>query len=341
MAKTEIVKIRYFTQDKKDKINPDNIKLYDKYLKSNIIKNREVKETTYKTYENYFNQFLAYLSEEWENIGLYEQEFMENAVDILEGFISFCQDTLKNNKKVINTKLSAVSSFYLWSMKRKLIPYHPFDKRLDRMKGAREEKIINSYFLSEEEIMTISKGLEENKDNKFDLLDLVLWNVALDSANRIGALHSLKLSQLDLDDCCFTDVREKEGYRVSVSFSEDTKEIILAWLEHRKENMDNLEVDALFISKYYGEYRQMGKNTLQKRVQKIGTIIGIDDFHAHCIRKTSSEDMLRQGVDPSLVSKYLNHKDISTTLSFYSKPKSSVEIRDEIKNQLKMLNKKS
>lgn len=341
MAKTEIVKIRYSTQDKKDKINPENIKLYDKYLKSNIIKNRDVKETTYKTYENYFNQFLVYLSEEWENIGLYDDEFMENAVDILEGFISFCQDTLKNNKKVINTKISAISSFYLWSMKRKLIPYHPFDKRLDRMKGAREEQIINSYFLSEEEIRAISKGLEENIDNKFDLLDLVLWNVALDSANRIGALHSLKLSQLDLDDCCFTDVREKEGYRVSVSFEEDTKELILAWLEHRKENMDNLEVDALFISKYYGEYRQMSKNTLQKRIQKIGTIIGIDDFHAHCIRKTSSEDMLRQGVDPSLVSKFLNHKDISTTLNFYSKPKSSVEIRDEIKNQLKKLNKKS
>lgn len=341
MAKSKIVKIRYCTKEKKDKINPDNIKLYDKYLKSNIIKNQEVKESTYKTYPNYFTQFLVYLSEEWDNMNLYDDEFMTNAVDIMEGFISFCQDTLMNNKKVINTKISAVSSFYLWSMKRKLIPYHPFDKRLDRMKGAREEKIINAYFLSDEQIEEINKGLTENKDNKFDLLDIVLWNVALDSANRIGALHKLKLSQLDLDDCCFTNIREKEGYRVSVSFQDDTKEIILAWLEYRKEHMDNLEIDALFVSKYRGQYNHMGKNTLQKRIQKIGTIIGLEDFHAHCIRKTTSESMLSKGVEPSLVSRYLNHKDISTTLNFYSKPKSSAEIRDEIKNQLKMLNKKS
>ncbi len=334
-----VIKVRYFTKERKDKINPDNIKLYEKYLKSNIIKNKDVKDTTYKVYKNYFTQFLVYVAEEWDNIGLYDEEFMENAVDILEGFIMFCQDTLQNNKKVINTKLSSISSFYLWSMKRKLIPFHPFDKRLDRMKGAREEHIINSYFLTDEQIEAINNGLIENKDNRFDLLDLVLWNVALDSANRIGALDRLNLSSLDLEECCFKNIREKEGYIIDVSFNENTKGLILEWLEYRKSNMDNLEIDALFISKYDKTYKKMSRGSLQKRIRKIGTIIGLDDFHAHCIRKTASDSMLRQGIDASLVSKYLNHKDISTTLSFYQKPKSSSEIRDEIKNQIKMLQK--
>lgn len=133
MAK--VTRVKYFTDEKKASVNQDNVKLYDKYLKSNIIKNRDTKDTTYKTYENFFTQFLVYLSEEWDDIGLYDEKFMKNAVDIMEGFILFCQDVLKNNKKVINTKISAVSSFYLWSMKRKEIDYHPFDKRLDRMKG--------------------------------------------------------------------------------------------------------------------------------------------------------------------------------------------------------------
>ena len=33
-------------------------------------------------------------------------------------------------------------------------------------------------------------------------------------------------------------------------------------------------------------------------------------------------------------------KDVSTTLAFYQKPKSSVEIRDAIKKQIKLLSKK-
>ena len=334
----KVIKVRYFTKEKNALVNEENRKKYEKYLKSNIIKNSDVKDTTYKVYKNYFNQFLVYLAEDWDNIDLYSDEFMEDAIDIMEGFIMFCQDTLKNHKKIINTKLSAVSSFYLWSQKRKLIKFHPFGNgMLERMKKANEEHIISTYFLTPEQQQEIQQGLIENKDNKFDLLDLVLWNVMLDSANRIGAIHKLKLSHLDMDNCCFTDVREKEGYHVDVSFNDNTKELINKWLEYRKEHMDNLEVDALFISRYGGGYKQMSKGTLQKRIKKIGTIIGIEDFRCHCVRKTASNTMLDEGIDPSLVAKYLNHKDISTTLNFYQKPKSASEIRDEIKNQLKAI----
>ena len=33
--------------------------------------------------------------------------FYDNAIDIMEGYIMFCQETLLNHKKIINTKLSA------------------------------------------------------------------------------------------------------------------------------------------------------------------------------------------------------------------------------------------
>ncbi len=332
-----MARVKYFTEERNALVSESNRKKYEKYLKSNIIKNKDVEKTTYKTYANFFNQFLVYLAEDWDNIDLYSEEFMEESLDIMEGFMAFCQNTLNNNKKVINTKLSAVSSFYLWSMRRREVPYHPFDKRLERMKGANEEKIINSYFLDDEQIETIQKGLIENKDNKFDFLDLVLWNVMIDSANRIGAIEKLTLSSMDLDEGCFRNIREKEGYRIDVSINENTVELIHKWLEIRKESMDNLEVDALFISKYGGKYKMMSRSALQDRVRKIGTLIGLKDFHCHCTRKTASNRLLSKGIDPNLVAKYLNHRDVSTTLNFYQRPKSSAEIRDEIKNQIKKL----
>ena len=80
---SKVTKIRYFTPDKVALINPDNIKLYDKYLKSNIIKNKDVESTTYKVYRNNMQQFMVYLAEEWDNIGLYDEEFFEESVDIM------------------------------------------------------------------------------------------------------------------------------------------------------------------------------------------------------------------------------------------------------------------
>lgn len=336
MAKVK--KVKYFTEDRKKLISEENKKLYEKYLKSNVIKNKDVKDTTYKVYENYMTHFLVYLAEEWDNVGLYDEEFMENAVDIMEGFISFCQDVLQNNKKVINTKISTVSSFYLWSLKRGLIDRHPFDKRLDRMKGANEEKIINHYFLNDEQIQKIEEGLKDDK--KFDIQDRLIWKIAFDSANRVGAISKLKLSALDLDNMMFTNIREKRGYLVEVVFEEDTKELIEQWLEMRKD-MDNLEVDALFITKYKNEYKPMSKSTLQERVRKIGQIVGIDDFHFHCIRKSKLNDVYVKTGDLTLAAELGNHKSTETTRQSYIKPQSKTEIRQRILEMMKKHKEKS
>lgn len=329
---SKIARIKYFTKEKKDIINPENIKLYDKYRKSNIIKSPDMKNTTYATYKNYFEQFLVYLAEQWDNINLYSNEFMENAVDIMEGFMSFCQETLGNHKKVINTKVSAVSSFYLWSMKRGLVPNHPFDNKLDRMKGATEEHIINSYFLTEEQISQINEAL--NNIEQFDIIDKLVWNIMLDSANRIGAIDRLTFSHFDLDNCEFVDIREKEGYHVEVAISEQTRDLLLQWKDMRR-NMDNLTIDAIFISHYGSMWRKMDKTTLQRRINKIGKIIGLDDFHSHCIRKTTINNIYTETGDLSLAADYANHKSTEVTRSAYIRPKSKSEVRQKIKEIIK------
>lgn len=342
MAETKRVYKRYFTKEKKAKINPKNIKAYDKYLKSNIIKNKDVKDTTYKVYQNYMNQFLVYLEEEWENLFLHDEEFIENGVDIMEGFIGFCQDTLGNNKKVINTKLSAVSTYFIWAVKRGITEVHPFDRKLDRMKGANDEKLINHYFLSAEQIETVTKALHEDyakpKGRKYDIQDLLIWHIMIESANRNGAISKLTLSSLDLESMMFIDIREKRGKIVEVAFEEESAELIKKWMEMRKE-MDNLECDALFIVKHNGEYRKMSQTSIYMRVRKIGAILGLPDLHPHCLRKTAINKIVDETGDLTIAQEMANHSDVSTTQKHYVKPKSKAEIREKLK-RLKEKNKK-
>jgi integrase/recombinase XerC len=323
----KITKVKYFTDEKKALVSTENRQLYDKYLNSNIIKNRDVKETTYYQYNIYMTHFLVFLAEKYDNVGLYSEELMENAVDILEDYMGFLQETLLNNKKVVNTKISAISSFYLWSLKRKLISRHPFDKQLDRMKGANDEKIINSYFLDNDQIETVRNGLIEEK--RYDVQDRLIWEIMLASANRIGAISKLTLTSLDIENMMFNSIREKRGYRVEVVFDEVGKEILELWLEQRKE-LDNLSVDALFITKLNNKYRQMSKRTIQERVKKIGEILGLDDFHSHCIRKTKLDQVYRETGDMNLASELANHKSLQTTKDSYIKPQSKSDLREKI-----------
>jgi integrase/recombinase XerC len=151
----------------------------------------------------------------------------------------------------------------------------------------------------------------------------------LDSANRIGAIEKLTLSSLDLDDMVFNDIREKRGNHVQVIFLQRTKELIEEWLEMRK-GTDGLKVDALFITKHRDGYSQMHKSTIQKRINKIGKIIGLDDFHAHCIRKTRLSSIYDETGDLALAAELGNHKSTETTRSFYIRPKSKTELRDKL-----------
>lgn len=327
-----VAKVKYFTQDKEKYINPDNWKKYQKYLQSNIIKNQDVKDTTYKRYEGLFRHFLMWLGENFGNIGLYSDEFMENAVDIMEGYIMFCQGTLLNHKKIINMKISAVSSFYIWSMKRGFVKYHPFDGKLDRMKKANEEKVLTSYFLTGDQVQTIRRELSEN--DKFTIQDQILFEVSFDSANRIGALLRLQLSKLDLDNNMFIDIREKEGYRTQVVFGDTAKDLIQEWLEMRKNDFDHLEVDSLLINKYVGHWKPMGEDAIRNRMRKFGEIVGISDYRPHCQRKSRLNLVYEETGDLALAAELANHKSTETTRSFYCRPKTKAEVMEKI-NALK------
>lgn len=327
-----VTRVKYFTKDKEKYLNPDNWKKYQKYLQSNIIKNQDVKDTTYKRYEGLFRHFLMWLGENYGDLGLYSDEFMENAVDIMEGYIMFCQETLLNHKKIINMKISAVSSFYIWSMKRGFVKYHPFDGKLDRMKKANEEKVLTSYFLTEEQVQSIRRELSES--DKFTIQDQILFEVSFDSANRIGALLLLQLSKLDLDNNMFTDIREKEGYRTQVVFGDVAKELIQEWLEMRKNNYDNLTVDSLLINKYKGAWKPMGEDAIRNRMRKFGKIVGIPDFRPHCQRKSRLNLVYEETGDLALAAELANHKSTETTRAFYCRPKTKAEVMDKI-NALK------
>ncbi len=257
---------------------------------------------------------------------------MENATDILEEYIEFSQETLGNHKKTINNKLSAISSFYIWSVKRHLIKYHPFDGKLDRMKKANEEKIINTYFLTEKQIEAIRTELAQN--DKYSIQDQILFEVSFDSANRIGALENLPLSKLDIDSSMFTDIREKEGYITEVVFEEYAKELIQEWLAMRKDDYDHSEVDSLLIVKYDGTYRPMGRDAISARMRKFGKIIGIPDYRAHCQRKSRLNLIYKETGDLALAATLANHKSTETTREFYCEKESKAEVLEKL-NRLK------
>lgn len=328
---TKKKRIIYTTPERLKNINQESVKIYEKYLRTSISKNRDVANTTYKVYKSNFNIFLCYVLEHWDNQYILDEKFLEEDIlDCMDEYIVFLQMDLQNNKKTINNKIAAVSSFYIWAAKKRMIRQHPFAGMIDRMKGAQDEKIVATYFLNDEEVQAINAELDKvdiSGGSDYDKQDQLIWNIAFDSACRIAALHGLTLSKLDLEKNRFVNIREKRGKIVSIPFTESTKKKLLEFIEQRKEI--GVTCDELFYVHSKGEWRGMSTQSIYNRIVQMGYIVGVGDFRPHCIRKTRL-DQVKKVSGLEVASKLANHESLDTTRRFYTQQEDQSEILDEI-----------
>lgn len=305
--------------------NEKNMEIYEMYLDSNKARNYETMNTTYKMYRSRMLDYLIYLKEYEGNKLLLSEATIKNCVSILERYINNCRDR-GNNNQTINNKLTAISSFYIWCVKRNLIKYHPFQHKLDRLKNGAFDKRRESYFLNIEDIIK-ARILMEHNFKRFDVQSRLLWELFLESAARISAVSNLRLSQLELRGGYFKNVKEKGNKIVDIIFLDNTEKILREWLDYRSDN--NITSDWLFITKSKESYVQMQQSTMRTRIRKIGHLIGYDKLYPHTLRKTAI-NLLNNLSDINFASEYANHADTKVTKDHYIKVKTGVENRNKI-----------
>lgn len=310
----------------------ENKEIYLDYLESRKSNSWDTWDTTYKTYINNFKLFLTWFEENYPNKKLIEKSILKDMPIIMEKYRNHCR-SLGNGKRTLMNKITAVSSFYFWCVRKNKINFHPFADKLDKLKFTEKDKIRESYFLSTEQILTVRLYMQV-ETNKYDLQDRILWELFLDSACRINAIQNLKVEQLILEEGYFKDVKEKEGYIVNAFFFSKCKELIKEWIKYREEN--NIESEWFFITKYRKGYKQMTQGAIRNRIKKLGKIIGIEDLYPHSLRKTSINLINNLG-GLNLASNYANHLDSSVTSKHYIQKAQPTDLRNSIMVERKKL----
>lgn len=300
----------------------ENWKIYKEYLNSCIVRNESVKNTTYRTYSNSMKQFIEYLKKYEKNKYLLSKDTLKSTVSILEKYIRHCREVKGNNARTINNKITAISSFYIWAVKRDLIATHPFRDKLDRLKVTDVENRRKSYYLSSKEIVEIQVKMKLSE--KYDLQDQIIFNLIIDTGCRISALHSIKISNLDLENGVIFGIVEKEQKIVEFAIFEETIELIKEWLKCRKNS-----AEYLFVTKYRGIFKQMSKSTIRDRVRKIGKLVEIDNLYPHSLRKTSI-NLLAEVGGIDLASEFANHSGVDVTKKHYIRKTTAVEKKSKL-----------
>lgn len=296
-------RILFHDDDKLNQINPDNLKLMQKYEIDMSL--RELSPKTIYAYQNDLEQWLIYIL---------DHQFNQNVIDLTDDditeFLYFCKQQ-GNNVERMKRRMASISAFYKFLRKKRLIQENPTEF-LDRPKKGLPVTVQT--FLTKEQVDLMKFRLSES--GNLQLLTYALFS--LSTMARVNAVANIKWKQIDFEERVVRDVLEKEGKIVDLYFNEEVKQLLLKLKEQRTTS----EIDDfgwVFFSGRNTPEQPISAGTLNEWCKVIGKMIGTESLHPHDFRHSGATLLKNAGMQLEDVSALLNHSGTDVTKKYYIK----------------------
>lgn len=294
-------------EEKLKQINPETQKLMQKYKIDMSL--RDLSPKSIYGYEKDLNQWFIYILDHQFN-----QCVTELSDDDITEFLYFCKQE-GNNVERMKRRMAAISAFYKFLRKKKLIKENPTEF-MDRPKKGMPVTVQT--YLTPEQVELMREKLTEYGDLQLKTYAMF----SLSTMARVNAIANLKWEQIDFEARECRDVLEKEGYIVELSFSNEVKDLLLALKKEREDKGIN-DYGWVFYSRYNNETKPISNGTLLEWCKKIGNMIGVPTLHCHDFRHSGATLLKNMGMSLEDISELLHHSGTDVTSKFYIKKDTS------------------
>lgn len=290
-----------YDKDKLEHINPETLKLFNKYLIDMSI--RDLSENTIEAYKSDLYQWFIYMHDNQFNLSVTEA----TDEDLEEYF--YWRKQQGNNVNRQRRVMSSISAFYKFLRKKKLIKESPTEF-LERPKQG--TPIMKQTFLTLNQVNELRQKLEEYGD--IQLYTYIMFG--LSTMARVNAMAHLRWEQVDIDERMCTDVLEKEQKLVDLYFSEEVADLLKKLRQYRIEN--NIDDHGwVFITPFVTDEKCIQNGTLNEWCKKAGKMIGVPTLHDHDLRHSGSNLLKEAGMDIQDIAELLHHESTETTVKHY------------------------
>ena len=251
----------------------------------NELRTKGMANSTIKSYEIHLRHFYSFLKQN--NL---DYKNLSNK-DIKK--YAYAYKTTGNANSTINTRLSAIKTFFETEAENEIVKYNPI-----RKSAYLKQKTCKTEPLTAEEKNAILAYIE-TKEQYIRLGFEVLFATGL----RVSELTNLKKEDVSLINNrvvvhVYNAKRDNERY-VPI-FNKDTATEMLLYLKDIPDDINIFRVK---------------KRTFQYHAKQVEKAIGIT-FTIHQTRHTFATEMLQTGIRLDILQKLLGHKDISTTMLY-------------------------
>ena len=310
-------RICMYDEEKAKQINPETLKLFQKYQIDMSI--RDLSQNTIYGYNTDLMQWFIFMHDNQFNLSVLEA----TDEDIEEYY--YWRKQQGNNVNRQKRVMASISAFYKFLRKKKLIKESPVEF-IERPKSG--QAITTQTYLTKEEVQLMREKLEECGDIQLQVYAFV----SLTTMGRVNAIAHLRWDQINWDERIFSNVLEKEGKIVELSFTEETCGYLKKLVDYRKNNNIN-DYGWVFLSPYVTESKPINNGTLNDWCKRIGSMIGEPTLHCHDFRHSYATLLKNEGVSLEDVSTMLNHAGTDVTKQYYIKTDTSKvrKLKDSIK----------
>ena len=253
---------------------------------------------TVQTYEESLREFESYISLRDSRLSLQAVD-----ADLIRDWMESLMDK-GNTASTINKKLSALRSFYRFSLKRKLVEKDP----AHGIVGPKKSKPLPQ-FLRESEMDHLLDRLEWDnnyKDVRARTILLLFYEAGLRRSELTG------LNDVDIDfGSRQLKVTGKRNKQRIIPFGQELADALNQYLEARREQFGQRENSALFLSDK-GE-RMTGSQVYLIVHRYLTLVTSLKKRSPHVLRHTFATAMLNNGAGLESIKKLLGHESVDTT----------------------------
>lgn len=294
-------RICLYDENKAKNINPETLKLFQKYQID-----MSIRDLSTKTIEQYNSDLMQWF------IYMYNNQFNLSVLEATEDDLTEYYYWRKQQGNNVNRQkriMSSISAFYKFLRKKRLITESPVEF-IDRPKQG--QAIVKQTFLTVDQVNLLRQKLTEYGD--IQLKTYILFG--LSTMARVNAMAHLRWEQIDFDERMCTDVLEKEGKIVDLYFSEEVSSLLKELKQYRQDNHIE-DYGWVFASSYVNKDKCISNGTLNEWCKLAGGMIGIPSLHNHDLRHSGSNLLKEMGMEIQDIAELLHHESTETTVRHY------------------------
>ena len=251
------------------------------------------------------------------------KSFLELTSEDLKEFFIFYKEQNNCSNTTLNNVRRNLSSFFRFMTDEEKILINPM-LRIPPIKEPKTIKKAFTYTEIEKMRWYLSKHTYLKYTNKLSLRTIrnrAIFELFLSSGIRVGELITLKIDNVDFDECRALVTGKGNKERI-VYFSEKAKNYILNYLELR----DDDTIEYVFSSSF--KKRKNGKlrvKTVEGMIKNLGDNVNVH-AHPHKFRRTFCTYMIKKGMPIDQVQKLMGHESIDTTLRYLDLDDGTIEM---------------